>query len=150
MAKTKYGHLIVTELKKNIKEAPWSPPVATVGPGKGGRLFFLDDEVVPGAFYLECVWVMPRPKATTPRPAGAGVKPHAHDYDEVICFFGTDPADFYDLGAEVELTLGGEKHTITKSCIVFIPKGLEHGPLNFIRVDRPVFHFTSGPGRMYF
>ena len=36
---------------------------------------------------------------------------------------GTNPEDFYDLGAEVELTLGGEKQTITRSCIVFIPKG---------------------------
>jgi hypothetical protein len=148
MAKTKYGHLIVTELKKNIIEAPWSPPASAVSPGKGGRIFFLDNEVVPGAFYLECVWVMPRQK--TPKPTGAGVKPHAHDYDEVLCFFGTDPADFYDLHAEVELWLGGEKHTITRSCIVFIPRGLEHGPLNFIKVDRPVFHFSSGPGRMYF
>jgi hypothetical protein len=39
MAKTKYGHLIVTDLKKNIKEAPWSPPVSSVSPGKGGRIF---------------------------------------------------------------------------------------------------------------
>jgi hypothetical protein len=149
MAETKYGHLIVTTLKKNIKEAPWSPPASSVSPSKGGRILFMDNEVVKGAFYLECSWVMPRPR-TTPRPTGNSVKPHAHDYDEVICFFGTNPEDFYDLGAEAELTLGGEKHTITKSCIVFIPKGLEHGPLNFIYVDRPVFHFTSGPNRMYF
>ena len=147
MPKTKYGHLIVTELKKNIVDAPWSPPnIARVSPGKGGRIFWLDKEVVPGAFYLECVWVMPRPRT----PAKGNVQPHKHDYDEVICFFGTDSADFYDLNAEVELTLGGEKHIITRSCIVFIPKGLEHGPLDFIEVRKPVFHFTSGPARDYF
>ena len=148
MPKTKYGHLIVTELKRNIEEAPWSPQDYAVTSGQGGRFLFLDKEVVPGAFYLETVWIMPRPRSAT--KSDAGVKPHVHDYDEVAAFFGTDPKDFHELGAEIEVTLGGEKHTITKSCIIFIPKGLEHGPLSFIEVRKPVFHFTSGPGKMYF
>ena len=62
MAESKYGKYIVTELKRNIVEAPWSPPVSAAGKGKGGRLLFLDNEVVDGAFYLECVWIMPAPK----------------------------------------------------------------------------------------
>jgi hypothetical protein len=151
MAESKYGKYIVTELKKNIKEAPWSPPVTSVSKGKGGRLFFVDNEVAPGAFYLECVWIMPAPKGESAKvPPRVSVKPHTHDYDEVLSFFGTNPDDFYDLGGEVELWLGDEKHMLTKSCIVFIPKGLQHCPLTFHRVDRPIFHFTSGPGRMYF
>ena len=149
MAESKYGKYIVTELKQNIVEAPWSPPPSEVSPGKGGRILFLDNEVAPGAFYLECVWIMPRSEDEAERK-GAGVKPHTHDYDEVLCFFGTDPADFRNLNAEVELWLGDEKHIITKSCIVFIPKGLQHCPLKFHRIDKPVFHFTSGPGKMYF
>jgi len=152
MADTKYGKYIVTEVKQNIFEAPWSPPpIPPVEKGRGGRIMFLDSEVVPGAFYLECVWVMPRPEGTprlTDKPSGT--QPHTHDYDEVIAFFGTNPDDFHDLGAEVELWLGDEKHILTKSCVVFVPKGLQHCPLNFLRVDRPVFHFTTGPGTMYF
>ena len=152
MADTKYGKYIVTEVKQNISEAPWSPPsIPPVEKGRGGRIIFLDSEVVPGAFYLECVWVMPRPEGTprvTDKPTGT--QPHTHDYDEVIAFFGTNPDDFHDLGAEVELWLGDEKHILTKSCVVFVPKGLKHCPLNFLRVDRPVFHFTTGPGTMYF
>jgi mannose-6-phosphate isomerase-like protein (cupin superfamily) len=150
MAASKYGKYIVSELKKNIVEAPWSPPVTSVSKGKGGRLLFLDNEVVPGAFYLECVWIVPPLGGAEARPRGVSVKPHAHDYDEVLCFFGTNPEDFYDLGGEVELWLGDEKHVITKSSIVFIPAGLQHCPLTFLRVDRPIFHFTSGPGKMYF
>ena len=153
MAESKYDKYIVTELKRNIVEAPWSPPISAVEKGKGGRLLFLDNEVVDGAFYLECVWIMPRtggsPNAEN-RPRGVSVKPHTHDYDEVLSFFGTNPDDFYDLGGEVELWLGDEKHIITKSCIVFIPAGMQHCPLSFLRVDRPIFHFTSGPGKMYF
>jgi hypothetical protein len=152
MAKSKYGKYIVSALKPPATEAPWSPPVSAAGKGKGGRVLFLDSDVVPGAFYVECVWVLPRPAGTVPGgpSRGVGTESHTHDYDEVIAFFGTDLDDPYDLGAEVELWLGDEKHIITKSSLVFIPKGLKHCPLTFLRVDRPVFHFTTGPGKMYF
>ena len=74
----------------------------------------------------------------------------AVDFDEVIAFFGTDPDDIHDLCGEVELWLGDEKHIIDKSCMVFVPAGLNHCPLRFNRVDRPIFYFTAGPGSMYF
>ncbi len=143
MAESKYGKYIITELKKNIVEAPWSPPVTSVSPGKGGRLLFLDNEVAPGAFYLECVWIMPFPKDAPPPQARSrvAVQPHTHDYDEVLCFFGTNPEDFYDLDAEVELWLGDEKHIITNSCIVFIPAGQAGFPFYF-RAEQNVFQIT--------
>ena len=153
MPKTKYGKYIVSTLKMPAAEAPWSPPLSAAGKGKGGRVLFLDSDIVPGAFYMECVWVLPRPAGTVPGGATGGrvgTEPHAHDYDEVIAFIGTDLNDPYDLGAEVELWLGDEKHIITKSSLVFIPAGLKHCPLTFLRVDRPVFHYTTGPGKMYF
>jgi len=152
MSKTKYGKYILSEYKAPAVEAPWSPPNLTgVAKGKGGRVFYMDSSIVPGASYMECVWVMPRP-AGTPTGGGrrVGTEPHTHDYDEVIAFIGTDNNDPYDLGAEVELWLGDEKHIITKSSLVYIPAGLKHCPLTFLRVDKPVFHFTTGPGKMYF
>lgn len=151
MPETKYGKYIVDTLKWPEREAPWSPPLAAAGKGKGGRVLYLDSKIVPGANYMECVWVMPRP-AGTPGPGGrkVGTESHAHDYDEIIAFFGTNLDDPSDLGAEVELWLGDEKHIITKSSLVFIPAGLKHCPLTFLRVDRPVFHFTTGPGKEYF
>ena len=148
MAETKYGKFIVTELKKNIVEAPWSPPLTKAGGGQGGRILFMDDEVVPGAFYIETVWILPRTEGETAKRVGT--KAHTHDYDEVIAFYGTDPNHPGDLGAEAELWLDDEKHILTRTCMVFVPKGLKHCPLTFTRVDRPVFHFTVGPGKMYF
>ena len=145
---SKYGKYIVTELKKNIVEAPWSPPATPCEKGKGGRLLWLDHEVVPGGFYLECAWDVPSPDGS-PKPP-MEVKPHTHDYDEVLCFFGSNQDDYYDLGGEIEFWLGDEKHIITKSCIIFIPKGLQHGPLRILRVDRPIFSFSSGHGKTYF
>ena len=116
-------------------------------------MFFLDNSIIPGAFYMECVWVMPRSAgAAQPAPGGkrTGTESHTHDYDEVIAFIGTDHDNPYDLGAEAELWLGDEKHIITKTSLVFIPAGLKHGPLYFLRVNKPVFHYTTGPGKMYF
>ncbi len=147
MAEKKYAKYIVTDLKKDIVEAPWSPPLSAAGNGKGGRLLFMDGEVVPGAFYLETVWVTPRKQGEFPEKM---TKPHTHDYDEVLGFFGTNSDDIHDLGAEAELWLDDEKHILTKSCMVFIPKGLRHCPLRFVRVDRPVFHFSSSGAGMYF
>jgi hypothetical protein len=35
------------------------------------------------------------------------------------------------------MQLGDEKHMLSKTCSIFIPKGLEHCPLIHRRVDRP-------------
>ena len=152
MAETKYGKYIISDLKQPAAEAPWSPPLSAAGKNKGGRVLFLDNEIVAGAFYMECVWVLPRPVDTAQRDGArrVGTESHTHDYDEVLAFFGTNLEDPYDLGAEVELWLDDEKHIITKTSLVFIPAGLKHCPLTFLSVDRPVFHYTTGPGKMYF
>ena len=153
MPKTKYGNLIVTELKHPSSEPAWNPPVSTAGGGKGGRVLYMDSALVPGAFYMETVWVFPRPRLS-PQEYEARKKvspgPHSHDYDEVIAFFGSDYNNPHDLNAEVELWLGDEKHIITKTALVFIPAGLKHAPLVFLEVKKPVFHYTTGPGKMYY
>ena len=143
---TKYGKYIVTELNKNIVEAPWSPPMQPVAQGQTGRVLYLDDETVPGAFYVETVWIYPRKESSNKR----GAQAHTHDYDEVLAFFSGLPDDPHHLGAEAEFWIEDEKYTITKSCLVFVPKGIQHAPLYFNRVERPVFHFTLGHGKMYF
>jgi len=147
MAESKYGKYIVTEPKANIVKPSWSPQ----GPAPG-RVAYLDSEVVDGAFYMECVWLMPGkrppPDAETGKPPGP--KAHTHDYDEILGFFGSDMGNMRDLGGEAELWLEDEKHIINKSCLVFIPKGMNHCPLYFTRIDKPIFHFSVGPGQMYF
>ena len=153
MAKSKYGKYIITELKQPKVEAAWSPPLSAAGKNKGGRVLYLDSDVAPGAFYMECVWILPRPAGTVPGGESGrrvGTEPHTHDYDEVLCFFGSNQEDYYELGGEIEFWLGGEKHIINKSCIIFIPKDVQHGPLRVLRVDRPMFSFSSGHGKTYF
>jgi mannose-6-phosphate isomerase-like protein (cupin superfamily) len=114
------------------------------------RVVYLDSEVVPGAnFYAEAVWFWPG-KVRIPQPGDEpGVKPHTHPFDEMIGFFGTDENDIHDLCGEVELWIGGEQYLIDKSFVAFIPAGVEHCPLNIRRIDKPIFHFTAGPGKIY-
>ncbi len=67
-------------------------------------------------------------------------EPHYHDFDELIIIQGNNPADYRDFDAEVEITLGeeGEKHIITGTTLLCLPKGLVHGPIKFTRVGKPV------------
>ena len=64
--------------------------------------------------------------------------PHSHDFEEMLCFIGGDPTNIMDLGAEIEFSLGGEKHIITKPAVVSIPKGLVHCPIVIRKVKKPL------------
>lgn len=74
---------------------------------------------------------------------------HVHDYDEVTLWLGTDTADPGDLGAEVELWLGEEpeKHMITTSTAVGVPRGLPHFPANIARLSRRFLHLEVALAR---
>lgn len=68
--------------------------------------------------------------------------PHKHEADEFLAFLGP-PTDRYDFNAHVEFTLGlgddAELYNIDEPTIVRIPAGTWHCPLNFIRIDKPIF-----------
>ena len=142
MAETKYGEYIITGAKADLELPSYRRDAAEIAAGSHTRLIYLDDEVIKGAFYVECVWYWKGSEQSI-------VEAHTHPFDEVITFFGTNPEDPQDLCGEVELWLEDEKHILTKSCLVFVPKGLKHCPLIIRRVDRPIFHFTAGPGGRY-
>jgi quercetin dioxygenase-like cupin family protein len=147
---------IVSRMTPPKEEAPWSPPPPPEADGgQGGRILFLDKDIVPGGFYTECVWIAPRPPAAAspeqPGKTKATVQPHKHNFAEVLCFFGTDPQDFTDLDAEIELWVNDEKHIINKSVMVYLPPGTVHCPLSFHRVSKPIIHFTCFPeGKLYY
>ena len=68
-----------------------------------------------------------------------GDKPHTHDFDEFLSFVGLDADNPEELGAEIEICLGEEqeKHLFNKTTTIYIPKGLKHLPLTFLKVHRP-------------
>jgi hypothetical protein len=63
---------------------------------------------------------------------------HAHKFPEMLCFIGGNPEDINDFGAEIEFTLGGEKHKITSPAVVSIPSGVKHCPIIFTKVTKPL------------
>ena len=67
-------------------------------------------------------------------------QPHQHEFAQYLHFFSANPDDARDFDAEIEITLGqeGEKHVINSPTAVYIPAGLHHGPLNFVKINKPV------------
>ena len=143
----KYDKHFVTQDKPNRKLPEYRHEIPKE---RAYRIVYLDSEVFPGSdFYCECLWFWPR-QYEPPRPDDKpGVPEHTHPFDEVIAFFGNNWEDIHDLGGEVELYIDGEKQVINKSFMAFIPAGMKHCPLRVTRVDKPIFHFTAGPGSMY-
>jgi len=113
-------------------------------PEQSTRVMWLDNTVVPGGFYTECVWFLPGMASEEPT-----VGTHEHSFDEVIAFFGTDHNNMHDLGGEIELWLEDERIVMNQTFLAFVPAGMKHCPLILRRIDRPIFHFTVGPGKEY-
>ena len=77
---------------------------------------------------------------------------HSHDFDQVICFIGGDPLNIREFGGEVEIYFGEEKekHVITSSSYIVVPRGVVHGPLNIKRVDKPIMYMDFPLTARYF
>jgi hypothetical protein len=132
---------VITQPKEGLKIPEWAGSLSET---RSTRLFYLDGEVRPGAFYCEVVWFWPTEEKDTSSP-----DPHSHDFGEVIGFFGTDTNNLKDLGAEIEFWIDNERNFITETCLVYIPAGVVHCPLNILSINRPVFHFATMQGTSY-
>ena len=132
MSESKFGKYIVTDLK-----SPYSAEFSAAYAKWATRVLWMDDKVVEGAFQMNVSWYLKPQTGQEPLPA------HTHDTDEIIGFFGNNHEDPYDLGGEVEFWFEDEKHTITRSSLIFVPANITHCPLILKRVDRPIFHFST-------
>ena len=128
MSGRKYEKYIQTDLK--LPKATEEKDKEMGYNERATRILWLEDEIMEGAFSVICSWYW---KATEEE----GSPSHTHDFDEVIGFLGNDPDNPQDLGGEVEFWMEDEKYLLTKSCLIYCPKGLRHCPLRVTRVDRP-------------
>jgi hypothetical protein len=150
MTESRNSRYVITERKRDSRDAALPPgvdPDSVSNTRSHMKVLSLDDIVLEGSPYTECVWMWPGGSDVYPETAEPNS--HAHDYDEVLAFFGTDFDDPYDLNGEIELWIEDEKFMLTRSCLIFIPKGTYHCPLVIHRVDKPIFHFGGGPGSAY-
>ncbi|MDR2530189.1 MAG: hypothetical protein LBC65_01430 [Oscillospiraceae bacterium] len=67
--------------------------------------------------------------------------PHRHDVDEYLIYLGGTFPNVFDWDATVRLCLGEEmeEYIIEQPTIVRIPAGVLHCPMEFVRVDKPIF-----------
>jgi mannose-6-phosphate isomerase-like protein (cupin superfamily) len=111
---------------------------------EGTRIVDLDTTRAEGAPYMDFVWLW------NGSAKGYSEEEHVHDFDEAIGFIGSKGEEEpRDLGGEMEVWLGGEKYLITKSCLIFVPKGVKHCPIRFNRIDSPILFFTFGMATKY-
>lgn len=122
MTETKYGKYVIREpITKSMYDPTAAPQLAISGAKHcDGANFSM------GWSYITKPFIMVD-------------EAHIHDFDQILCFIGEDPKDVMAFDAEVELSLGEEeeKQIINTTSVVYIPKGLKHCPLNFIRVGKP-------------
>jgi len=124
MAETKYGKYFLSELKPEERQQGFGRFPFTV--------VWTDDDVIKGSHLF---WALLHSPSFVPPSHG----PHTHKDPEVLVILGTNPDDPSDLGAEIDLYMGPEmeKHTITKSTLVYIPANFLHCPIVYRNVKRP-------------
>jgi len=133
MADTKYGKYLTTNCTRPSLEKD--------------RLMISTrhlDDFVGKNFSIDCAFVM--------KPILMISKPHKHDFDQYINFFGANLDDISDFDAEIEISMGDEqeKQIITSPTIVYVPAGLAHGPLNFVKVNKPILFVDIAMTNKYY
>jgi hypothetical protein len=125
MADTKYGKYI----SKEPVRMP-APRSRAAHPMVSGR-----EETWPEISDMNCNFAF----LCVSEPSMMPDPPHKHDFDEYLFFVGGNLLNMADFGAEIEIALGEEweRHLITTTSIVYIPKGLQHCPINVKKVDKP-------------
>jgi hypothetical protein len=108
-------------------------------------LLGIQDSILKGAFFAGCEWLW---GLTGDGPVSIEL-PHSHDFDEIIGFAGSDRRHPRDLGGEIDFHMGDEIYTLTKTCLIFIPRGVKHCPVVFKRIDTPIFMFEAGNNTLY-
>ena len=128
MADKKYGKYVFSDFREDMDLSFVAKPQAYF---RGGRQ-------IPGS-KLNMGWQV------FIEPVLLETEPHTHTADEYLIFLGGQLPDMFgSFNAEIDLFLGEEmeKYVITKPTIVFIPKNMQHCPLNFRVMNKPVL-FTA-------
>jgi hypothetical protein len=156
-----YSKYICTKLQKRHMLPGPTPEERDKFAAEGVRIgmehvLWIDDEVIPGAYYGESTWIWPKsyPNLMTwdevmKRSSNAQpMFPHAHEFPELLSWWGTDP-DHPEDTSTMGMIMGEEEILLDRSWVGYIPAGMMHMPTRVPggRVtDKPVCHWTSGPG----
>ena len=159
-----YDKYICTELHKRHMLPGPTPEERDKLAAEGLRIsmehvLWIDDDVIPGAYYGESTWIWPQSypnQISWEELMKRGLKtptmfPHAHDFPELLSWWGTDP-DHPEDTSTMGMLMEDEEIPLDRSWVAYIPAGMPHMPTRGPggRVSsRPVCHWTSGPGGVY-
>ena len=120
-----------------------SSPLHPEGCFPGIPLMCIDDRYLKDAFYFECIWI------TGPIQEKEASKPHRHNFDEYVGFFGSNTKDPLNLNAEIQFWFEDEKHIITNNCVVYIPSNKWHNPIIIEKIEIPIFCLSMSQNAKY-
>ncbi len=149
MSESKYAKYVISE--DLMPNGPLPDQKQLEDQAKDGKtldrtlLLGIQDSILKGAFFVGCEWLW---QLTGNGPVKIEV-PHSHDFDEIIGFAGSNRNHPRDLGGEIDFNIGGEVLTLTKTCLIFIPRGTIHCPVVLERIDTPIFMFEAGNDNVY-
>ena len=158
----KYDKYICTTLQKRHMLPGPTPEERDKLAAEGKRIsmehtLWIDDEVIPGAYYGEATWIWPasypgqisREEQMKLPTNDKPMFPHAHDFPELLSWWGTDPDHPENIG-EMGMIMGDEVIPLPNSWVAYIPAGMLHMPTMGNKGGKttklPVCHWTSGPG----
>jgi hypothetical protein len=103
-------------------------------------LLGIHESILKGSFFAGCEWLWGLPGN---KPVSIEM-PHTHDSDEIIGFAGSNRNYPRDLCGKIEFWMEDEKYTVTKTCLIFIPRGVRHCPIVLNRIDTPYLYVRGG------
>ena len=157
----KYDKNICTTLQKRHMLPGPTPEERDKLAAEGKRIsmehvLWIDEDIIPGAYYGESTWIWPpsyanqitmeeqMQRTANPKP----MFPHAHDFPELLSWWGTDP-DNPDDTDSWGMLMEDEVVPLESSWVAYIPAGVLHMPTRGTgkkKTSRTVCHWTSGPG----
>jgi len=136
---SRYARYIITKPISHIpKNARGKPAPAPPWDVKSSHIVSLDDRVLPGAFYVDFVWIWSGNLTMA-------AKTHAHDWDEMIGLVGyPNRKDPRAIDKGVSVLMGKDMYEMEKSSLVYVPKNVPHAPIIFKDIKKGVLCFTIG------
>ncbi len=120
---TNYDKYVITDpvYRENVR--------SRVGPLGPVMLYMCNDLVPDINIYIDYLWIFGVPKPH--------IGEHQHNFDEVVLHISGDPYHFEDLGADMQFVVNGQPLDFNSTTAVYIPKGINHGPLTWKNVSKP-------------
>jgi len=140
-----YGKHIIVNAQRTQEDPEWfkNPDFNAEG---WRKIVYMDASIFPDANMCDSDWVMALTKGEGGHPE------HYHpDADEMLCQFSSDLEDNLNFHGVTHWYLEGEDEIIDEPCLVWLPRGMKHGPQVVTERDPryPSFgwHIMLGPGR---